>query len=348
MDLVEILHRPGLDNDLKLFGLDYLFDNVLSIVNGTFEPRAVPAVKLFQWYSALIREVASQEAPWKSPWVCTLFQIKEGGARIRITPATFLDEVSGTTKNFQSEDVSSPFLSRKEFGNNLKRLLSERLRNRTMADRISPCPYVHFASHGSRHEGFANTHQHFNSQFNQQIRFHLLCIIILDNLYSISKVDKFSYRTSIKRYGPSSSLSCSSCLKSILMPLSRRLLHALEGALKPPGPLTGSKYTLKGDLIPEALEGFLTVKRWAIRALTALGNPGVELQLDCAAGSYTEAMKELTDGWERTANLDRLRSAVSKATHLLGGLLLDPPRLAWDGITLYRLREEGSDFSWAY
>jgi hypothetical protein len=124
--------------------------------------------------------------------------------------------------------------------------------------------------------------------------------------------------------------------------------------LKPPGPLTGGKYALKGELIPEALEGFLVVKRWSLGAFNALGYPRVELQLGFAAqaGSYTEVMRKLTNGWERTANIDKLRGVVSRATHLLGGLLLDPPALAWDGITLYRVREEaweeGSDFSWAY
>jgi hypothetical protein len=118
--------------------------------------------------------------------------------------------------------------------------------------------------------------------------------------------------------------------------------------LKPLGPHTSSKYAPKGELIPEAMEGFLTVNRWAFGALTALGYPGAELQLEFAAGSYTEAMKELKSGWERTANLDRLRSAVSRATLLAGGLLLDPPPLAWDGLTLYRPREKGHDFPWVY
>jgi hypothetical protein len=100
-------------------------------------------------------------------------------------------------------------------------------------------------------------------------------------------------------------------------------------------------------LIPEAVEGFCTVKRWAFDALSALGRPKSELQLEFADVSYTGAMKELKNGWERTANLESIRSAVSRATHLLG-LLVDPPRLAWDGLTLYRLGDEGPDLSCAY
>jgi hypothetical protein len=117
--------------------------------------------------------------------------------------------------------------------------------------------------------------------------------------------------------------------------------------LKPPGPLTGSKYALKGDLIPDALEGFCTAKRWALGALIALGRPNSELQPEFATVSYTEAMKELKSGWERTANPESIRSAISRATHLLG-LLVDPPRLAWDGLTLYRLEDEGHKFSGPY
>jgi hypothetical protein len=208
-DLVEILYRPGLDSALKLLTLDYLFDNGLSIVNETFETGAIPAVKLFWWYSALVREVALHKDPWKAPWICTLFQIKEDGALIRITPATFLDEAFGTTIKFQS-DVSGACLSHREFGNNLKRLLSERLRTRVLVDHISPNPYIHLASHESCHEVFANSRQLCNNRFNQRVQFQLLRIIILDNLYSVNRVDKFSTRISTQRYAPSLSIFCPS------------------------------------------------------------------------------------------------------------------------------------------
>jgi hypothetical protein len=71
--------------------------------------------------------------------------IKEDGAHIRITPATFFDNAFvGITKNSQSTNVSGPLLSRDEFGNILRWHLSERLRTRLRTritvDRISPCP----------------------------------------------------------------------------------------------------------------------------------------------------------------------------------------------------------------
>lgn len=123
------------------------------------------------------------------------------------------------------------------------------------------------------------------------------------------------------------------------MPLPRCFLRTLECALKLPSTFDGSKYALTGDLIPEASTAFLTVKQWAIGALIALGHPRVEVQFEFSVGSYTEVMNELNDGWEKKANLDNLRNAVSRATQLFDGLLSDPPGLGWDGITLYRLRD---------
>ena len=199
-DLVEILHRPDVDNALKLWALDYLSDNIFSILNDPSEPGL--AAKLLQWYFALIKEVVLHKAPWKLPWIYVLFLIKEDGEYIRITPATFLDDALKPTKSSQRAGISGALLSRNEFGNILRRHLAERLRTRITADRISSSPCVQFASHESCHKGFPDTHQPCNSRFNQRIQFHLLRIMILDELYSISKVDKFSYRISNQRYGP--------------------------------------------------------------------------------------------------------------------------------------------------
>jgi hypothetical protein len=78
-------------------------------------------------------------------------------------------------------------------------------------------------------------------------------------------------------------------------------------------------------------------------ALIALGRPKSVPQPEFAAFSYSEAMEEMKNGLERKANLESIRSAVSRATHLLG-LILDPPRLAWDGLTLYRLQTRAPIF----
>jgi len=51
---------------------------------------------------------------------------------------------------------------------------------------------------------------------------------------------------------------------------SRRLLNTLANALNPLLHLRGSISTLNEDLIPEAADGFLTVKRWAFDVLYTL------------------------------------------------------------------------------
>jgi hypothetical protein len=62
---------------------------------------------------------------------------------------------------------------------------------------------------------------------------------------------------------------------------------------------------------------------------------------------------ELRNGWERTEDLSRIRSAVSKATRLLD-LSLDPgafsahSRYAWDGVTLYLMEEKATVVPWPY
>jgi hypothetical protein len=120
-----------------------------------------------------------------------------------------------------------------------------------------------------------------------------------------------------------------------------------------PGYLTIAETTLKGMIVPEAWEGFSVVKRWANGALSALCRSRGEVRVNIDAGSYKKVTEELKSGWEKTENLSRIRSAVSKATNLLD-LLLDPgappnlPRYAWDGITLYWLQEEDTIVPWPY
>ena len=62
------------------------------------------------------------------------------------------------------------------------------------------------------------------------------------------------------------------------MPYSRRLLGSLENALNPLLYLSGSIFTLNEDLIKEAANGFLTVKRWAFNVLYKLNPLREELQ----------------------------------------------------------------------
>jgi hypothetical protein len=59
---------------------------------------------------------------------------------------------------------------------------------------------------------------------------------------------------------------------------ARRLLNALENALNPLLHISGSISMLNEDLIPEAADGFSTVKRWAFDVLYSLNPSRDELQ----------------------------------------------------------------------
>ena len=120
-----------------------------------------------------------------------------------------------------------------------------------------------------------------------------------------------------------------------------------------PGYLTVAETTLNGKMVLEARDGFSSVKRWANGALNALGHSRGEVRVNIDACSRKKVTGELKSGWEKTEDLSRIRSAVSKATNLLD-LLLDPGalpilhRYAWDGITLYWLQEEDTIVPWPY
>ena len=68
---------------------------------------------------------------------------------------------------------------------------------------------------------------------------------------------------------------------------SRRLLNTLANALNPLLHLSGSISTLNEDLIPEAADGFLTVKRWAFDVLYTLQPSREELQGAFVTNLYT-------------------------------------------------------------
>ena len=210
-DLVKLLlNHHGLDKAIELLALDYLFDDLGTILDCSSRSDAITALRLLHRYSALIREVASNKTPSKLPWVCALFQVKEHGGQIRMMPATFLYEGSAITKNLQSTDHPEVLLSRVEFGDNLRTQLSERLHKHVMkADSISSGlsifdPGVLCAPRGSdgkRHEGCSASHQVGDRWFSQRLRFHLLRIMILDNLHVISRVDNFNSRLHGQRCG---------------------------------------------------------------------------------------------------------------------------------------------------
>ena len=135
-----------------------------------------------------------------------MFQIKEEGKHIRIVPETFLYERrSATTQNSNSADKSGALLSHKEFQENLRMLLSDHLRTRLMEadDTIMSHlsifdPDVQCASDGKRHKDHAATG---GGWFSERLRFHLLRIMILDNLHVFSKIDNFHSRICSQRCG---------------------------------------------------------------------------------------------------------------------------------------------------
>ena len=76
-------------------------------------------------------------------------------------------------------------------------------------------------------------------------------------------------------------------LKLIRISHCRRLLNTLANALNPLLHLSGSISTLNEDLIPEAADGFSTVKRWAFDVLYTLSPSRGELQGAFLTNLYT-------------------------------------------------------------
>ncbi|KAI0247856.1 hypothetical protein BJV78DRAFT_1285222 [Lactifluus subvellereus] len=240
-----VLRCDGLDKAVKLLAFDYFFDN-MSL--------------------ALDVDAALDKAPWKSSWLSTLFQFKEDGKSIWIQGGTFLHEAfvkggpSQSTERREPAAVSQP---RKEFVNNLSRLLSERLYSRIKdKDRIlsrlsvfDPC--IQLVLRGTCHEEDPASHQLDEAWFNRRVRFHLQQIMILDNLLAIGwGDDNYPARNASQRH----------------------LLNTLENALNPLLHVSGSISNLNQDLIPEAADGFSTVKRWAFDVLYTLDPSRDELQ----------------------------------------------------------------------
>ncbi|KAI9510706.1 hypothetical protein F5148DRAFT_1177323 [Russula earlei] len=238
-----------LDKAVKLLGLDYFFDDMSSALD----------------YSLLIRDAALEKAPWdsKCQWLCTLFQFEKDGEGIRIRPGTFIYEdyiARGFSPSRPAEHLehSAVSLSREEFTRHLTRLLSERLESRIRnKDRIlsqlhlfDPCIQLTLRGRCHLREHTAS-HELDEGWFNRRARFHLQQIMILDNLHAFACVE-FPARINSQR----------------------RLLNTLGNALNPLLYLSGSISALNEDLIPEAADGFSTVKRWAFDVLYSL-NPSI-------------------------------------------------------------------------
>jgi hypothetical protein len=77
---------------------------------------------------------------------------------------------------------------------------------------------------------------------------------------------------------------------------------------------------LDGELIPEARDGFLVVKRWVDKALNTGARQPPNQRVQLAATRLTISFE---DKWEEAHHLEHLKSALTTATGIFG-LLLDP------------------------
>ncbi len=173
----------------------------------------VSSLEHFHEYSLLIKDAALDKTPWDSPWLSKLFQFEKDGEDIRISPNTFLYEdyekrvysSSQLVEQLESREPSAVSLSRDEFINSLRRLLSERLRSRIWTkDHISshvrlfdPC--IQFILYGTCRGEHSAAHDLDDGWFNRRARFHLQHIMILDSLHAFDFVDDFPTRIKSQR-----------------------------------------------------------------------------------------------------------------------------------------------------
>lgn len=190
---------------IRLLALDFLFDDVSSALDVSSQAGILSSLELFCEYSLLIRDAALDKTPWDSPWLSTLFQFEKDGEDIRIKPETALYEDYRTREPFpsQSTEIQEPSavsLSREEFTRNLSVFLSERLRSRIAAKaRISlrlrlfdPC--IQLVLHGTCRGSHSASHQLDEDWFNRRARFHLLHIMIVENLQAFDPLVTFRIR----------------------------------------------------------------------------------------------------------------------------------------------------------
>lgn len=170
----------------------------------------IASLELFYEYSRLIRDAALDKAPWDSPCLTTLFQFEKNGEGVQIRPETALYEDHRTREPSPGQftdlqEVSAVTLSREEFTRNLITLLSERLRSRIATkDRIllrlrlfDPCTQL--VVHGNCRGDHSASHQLDEEWFNRRARFHLLRIMIFENLYAFDPLANFRSRIWIQR-----------------------------------------------------------------------------------------------------------------------------------------------------
>jgi hypothetical protein len=198
-----------LDKAIKLLALDFHFDDMSTALDASSQIGIVSSMELFYEYSLLIKDAALDKDPWDSPWLSKLFQFEKDGEDIRIQPDTFLYKNYETGRqsleHLESREPSAVSLSREEFIQSLRRLLSERLSSRIRAkDRISsrirlfePC--IQLIIYGTCRGEHSASHELDEGWFNRRARFHLQHIMILDNLHVVDLADDFPTRIKSQR-----------------------------------------------------------------------------------------------------------------------------------------------------
>jgi hypothetical protein len=200
-----------LDKAIKLLALDFLFDDMSTALDVSSQTGIVSSLEHFYEYSLLIKDAALDKTPWDSPWLSKLFQFEKDGEDIRIRPDTFLHKIyetsqsSSPTMEHLSREPSAVSLSREEFIQSLRRLLSERLASRIREkDRVTsrirlfdPC--IQLILYGSCRGEHPASHELDKGWFNRRARFHLQHIVILDNLHAVNIADDFPSRMKSQR-----------------------------------------------------------------------------------------------------------------------------------------------------
>ena len=190
---------------IRLLALDFLFDDMSSALDVSSQVGTISSLELFYEYSRLIRDAALDKAPWESPWLTTLFQFEKNGEGIQIRPETALydnhrarEHSPGQSTDLQELPAIS--LSREESTHNLSMLLSERLGTRieTKARILSRLrffdPCIQLVLHGACRGDHSASHQLDEEWFNRRARFHLLHIMILENLHAFDPLVNFRSR----------------------------------------------------------------------------------------------------------------------------------------------------------
>lgn len=221
-----------LDRAFKLLALDLYFDDMPSALDVSSQSGIVTSLHLFNEYSLLMSEGASDKAPWDSPWLCTLLQIEIDGEDIRTKPGTLMYDrsmLNDSSRPKEHSEYSAVSLSRENFSRKLDRLLWKRLsglhhllleqlntgvseKDHVSSHRVSshlsifdPCTQL--TLYGTCRLDHSASHSLDEHWFNRRVRFRLQHIMILDNIYAFGRTEfpeRIKSQRSVIAYSPRS------------------------------------------------------------------------------------------------------------------------------------------------